>query len=57
MVLKIPETMKKLAKPAGGILLAGALVAGAAMLQPLWASQGGNGAQAAASREEGPKGP
>lgn len=50
--MKIPETMKKLAKPAGGILLAGALVAGAAMLQPLWASQGGNGAQAAASREE-----
>lgn len=52
MALKIPETMKKLIKPAGGVLLAGAMLAGAAVARPLWASQGGSGTQAAASREE-----
>ena len=51
--MKIPEQMKRLIKPVGGLALAAALVAGAACLRPIWAAgQDGGNAQTAASREE-----
>jgi HlyD family secretion protein len=49
--LNIPEQVKRFAKPLGGLVLAGALVAGAAVLQPIWAA-GQQGGTQAVSREE-----
>ncbi len=49
--MNIPEQVKRFAKPLGGLVLAGALVAGAAVLQPIWAA-GQQGGTQAVSREE-----
>ena len=50
MTLNIPTRIQKYAKPAGVVALAAALVAGAALLRPIWAAQPAQ--TAAASREE-----
>lgn len=50
MTLNIPTRIQKYAKPAGVVALAAALVAGAALLRPIWAAQPTQ--TAAASREE-----
>ena len=51
--MDFPKEMKKFAKPLGGLALAAVLVAGAAYLQPIWASQNSGGKEGTAvSREE-----
>lgn len=51
MTLKMPENLKRYGKPAAAAAVAAVLIAGGALLRPIWAA-GESGNTAAASREE-----